>query len=149
MLLSRYLPALLPSLREEPGRCENNKSDSSAVGSRKVKTPVKISRTRIAWTCRDSRQFSHVLLVHHTALYCIEYYNAQTNEEFQQLLKWEEQCLVQLQENEILRPDMSKEDGTFELSFLCSVLRKFRTHTNMPSPGDNQGQAANMAGSKK
>ena len=76
-------------------------------------------------------------------------YNAQTNEEFQQLLKWEEQCLVQLQENEILRPDMSKEDGTFELSFLCSVLRKFRTHTNMPSPGDNQGQAANMAGSKK
>ena len=70
--------------------------------------------SRMVWTSRDSRQFSHVQPDRRTAV-----------EEFRQLEKWEYHCREQLQ-GEVLLPDCLDENMKYPISFACSLLDEVR-----------------------
>ena len=118
----------LPSLREEPGRQEEesiSRSDSSCesiISDTDLPDELDLERFQVVQPCTVGLPHS-----------CEEYWSTQTEEELRQLLEWEDQCYVQLQ-GEDLRPDIERdEEGTFQIPFACSLLREIRSTSDTDS----------------
>ena len=111
----------LPSLREEPGRQEeeavprSNSSCESIISETDHPDGLDLERYQAVQPCTVGLPHS-----------CEDYWSTRTDEEFRQLLKWVKRVF----QGEDLRPDVKisveNRDGSFHMGFACSLLREMR-----------------------